>query len=424
MRRPLPTVLLAGANRLYLRRIRRWRTTRLLLLLFCLVNVLDVLRVHRNLLNYELYRQELEAGPKPSRPNERIYIASIHFNNGDVLRTHWNEAVLRLTETFGVKNVFVSIFESGSWDDSKTVLQDLATELERRAVPHRIDVSDVTHRDEIAKPDEEKTDGWVVTPRGKKELRRIPYLAKLRNRTIKDLLDLHKQGINFDKVLFLNDVIFTTEDVLALMDTNGGDYAAACSLDFSKPPLYYDTFALRDTEGSGHAMQTWPYFRGRESRNALLNNADAVPVTSCWNGIVVMPAEPFVSSTSLRFRGVPDSLALHHLEASECCLIHADNPLSKTLGVYLNPRVRVGYNLAAYEATHPGDGDAWVSMWQIWRGLWVNRIKRWTVFTLEGFVVRSRVGRWEAEASGNKEAGEFCLINEMQILADNGWAHV
>lgn len=135
-----------------------------------------------------------------------------------------------------------------------------------------------------------------------------------------------------------------------------------------------------------------------------------------------MPAEPFVSSTQLRFRGVPDSLALHHLEGSECCLIHADNPLSRSMGVFLNPRVRVGYNIAAYQATHP-DGT-WVSTWQVFTGLWTNRIKRWTVWTLEGWMVRTRIEKWEREKAGNKELGEFCLINEMQVLAENGWAHV
>lgn len=138
--------------------------------------------------------------------------------------------------------------------------------------------------------------------------------------------------------------------------------------------------------------------------------------------IVVMPAEPFVSSTKLRFRGVPDSLAKYHLEGSECCLIHADNPLSRTLGVYLNPRVRVGYNPAAYDATHPA--GSWVSAWDIFVGIWKNRLKRWTSVKFEGVVVRSRVGRWEREASGNQEPGVFCLINEMQVLAHNGWAHV
>ena len=138
---------------------------------------------------------------------------------------------------------------------------------------------------------------------------------------------------------------------------------------------------------------------------------------------VVMPAEPFTSSSQLRFRAVPDSLAKHHLEGSECCLIHADNPLSKTRGVFLNPRVRVGYNPPAYETTHPKSGT-WVSTWEIFKGIWANRLKRWTTITFEGWVVRKRVAEWEKEESGNREPGEFCLINEMQVLVDNGWAHV
>ncbi|OAA48748.1 glycosyltransferase family 69 protein [Metarhizium rileyi] len=408
---------LAPANRLYIRRILRLRLIRVALLLFLLFNFIDVLRIHHNI-SHNVHRRSKPSSP--SRPHERVYIASMHFNNGRILRSHWNDAVIKLTETFGPNNVFVSIFESGSWDDSKEVLRELDRDLERRGVPHRVEVSDVTHQDELNNA--KKGEGWVDTPRNKRELRRIPYLSKLRNKTIKDLLDLHKQGIEFDKVLFLNDVVFTVEDVLTLMDTNGGEYAAACSLDFSKPPLYYDTFALRDIEGHGHVSQTWPYFKARASRNALVGNLDAVPVTSCWNGIVVMPAEPFVSSTKLRFRGVPDSLAKHHLEGSECCLIHADNPLSRTLGVFLNPRVRVGYNPAAYDATHPA--GSWVSTWEIFTGIWKNRLKRWTSVTFEGMVVRSRVRHWENEASGNREPGVFCLINEMQVLAHNGWAHV
>jgi hypothetical protein len=72
--------------------------------------------------------------------------------------------------------------------------------------------------------------------------------------------------------------------VLTLLSTNGGEYAAACSLDFAKPPSFYDTFALRDSEGNEHATQTWPYFRSWESRRAM-KMLEPVPVKSCWNGI-------------------------------------------------------------------------------------------------------------------------------------------
>ena len=115
--------------------------------------------------------------------------------------------MLDLVDVFGADNIFVSVFESGSWDDSKAVLQDLDRQLEAKGVKNRrVEVSDVTHKDEMEKTPGE---GWIEKPTGKWHVRRIPYLANLRNKTIKDLIDLHAQGITFDKVLFLNDVVFT-----------------------------------------------------------------------------------------------------------------------------------------------------------------------------------------------------------------------
>lgn len=137
-----------------------------------------------------------------------------------------------------------------------------------------------------------------------------------------------------------------------------------------------------------------------------------------------MRAQPFVVEQPLRFRGLPDSLAEYHLEASECCLIHADNPLSRDLGVYLNPQVRVGYNTDAYVATHPPSGS-WVSAWEIFRGLWASRLLRWTYRTeTRDWIVNRRLQKWAAEDERNVEPGEFCAINEMQVLRENGWAHV
>ena len=207
-----------------------------------------------------------------------------------------------------------------------------------------------------------------------------------------------------------------------------------------------------------------------------------------------MDASPFYSpSDPLRFRGIPDSLASTHLEASECCLIHADNGLSTKKGVWLNPRVRVGYSVEAYESVHPGvslspsssflspssssskngpgekvteenngggEGEEgpWISATQVFLGIWSNRFRRWfTTDALKMSVVRHRLEGWRervrsslspgqgpagtgasATAHGENsqlkdryidfetddEKGEFCLINEMQVLVANGWAHV
>jgi hypothetical protein len=138
-----------------------------------------------------------------------------------------------------------------------------------------------------------------------------------------------------------------------------------------------------------------------------------------------MPAHPFMSTgQQLQFRAISDSLAAHHLEASECCLIHADNPLTQPLGVFLNPRVRVGYNRDAYVATHPR--GSWLSAWQIISGLWGNRVRRLLYRTnFRDRVVRGRLRKWRAEdETNNVEPGTFCLINEMQVLVENGWAHL
>lgn len=138
---------------------------------------------------------------------------------------------------------------------------------------------------------------------------------------------------------------------------------------------------------------------------------------------VAMPIEPFVSTPPLRFRAISDSLALSHLEGSECCLIHADNPLSKQDGVYLNPKVRVGYNPAAYEAVHPT--GAWLSLQHVALALWENRLRRWfTTPFFKKLVVRKRIAGWHDDHIDEQEPGDFCLINEMQVLVSNGWAHV
>ena len=207
-----------------------------------------------------------------------------------------------------------------------------------------------------------------------------------------------------------------------LLATRDGDYAAACSLDFAKPPHYYDTFALRDADGHEAVTSTFPYFRSTASRNAMISG-QPVPVQSCWNGIVAFDAVAFYEPDPLEFRGVPDSLALQHVEGSECCLVHADNPLTPTHGVWLNPDVRVGYSPEAYAAINP---DAfWPSISQKILGIWKNRIWRWvTTTSLKDSTIKRRLRAWTKPNAELSEPGAHCLINEMQVLIENGWAHV
>lgn len=190
-----------------------------------------------------------------------------------------------------------------------------------------------------------------------------------------------------------------------------------------------------------------------------MKKSQPVPVSSCWNGLgefynrslsyvlssreahfllcfpclywgcvlisstVFMPASTFTGENGSSFRGIDDSLAEYHLEASECCLIHADNPASDTRGVFLNPNVRVGYDSHAYKLVHRN--GSWLSRYEIWVGLWRNRFRRWfTTPLLKEHRVRKIVNDWRRQKPGRKEQGEFCMIDEMQVLVENGWAHV
>ena len=185
-----------------LRRFSRSSRTRvlrafiLLLALFCIVDIVSLISARQH--------QKVPA-KSPDVRGQRIFVASIHWNNEPVLRSNWNRAVLDLVDYFGPENIYVSIYESGSWDDSKGALRALDSDLDRKGVLRTVKLDETSHADELKQP---ASDGWIRTPRGKEELRRIPYLSKLRNLALEPLNNLG-DSMKFDKVLFLNDVVFT-----------------------------------------------------------------------------------------------------------------------------------------------------------------------------------------------------------------------
>jgi len=225
-------------------------------------------------------------------------------------------------------------------------------------------------------------------------------LAEVRNRALEPLKS-HNSSTTFEKILFLNDVIFSPEEASRLLfatnvneDTGKADYKAACAMDFIDPFKYYDTYATRDLEGWGLGVPFFPYFSNAgkaESRKDMLAGRGDVRVKSCWGGMVAFDAQYFqspppsetatdeaetsssnpreserVSSPQIpiRFRAEADPF----WDASECCLIHADlqainlNSTSTTsqssssgmtdkhaTGIYINPYVRVAYDTKSFK---------------------------------------------------------------------------
>jgi Cryptococcal mannosyltransferase 1 len=200
-------------NRRSLRRHIRVRNVFIVLLFWIVV---DLLTIRARLSCLDNHNELL------SPDTQRVFITSLHWNNELILRSHWNAAVIELVKTLGPQNVFLSIYESGSWDDSKGALRELDYQLGLLGVPRSIILDETTHLDEISKAP--APEGWIETPRGRTELRRIPYLAKLRNLTLRPLQELYERGQTFDRILFLGDVVFTVRSSSVAVEPSYSDY--------------------------------------------------------------------------------------------------------------------------------------------------------------------------------------------------------
>jgi hypothetical protein len=96
--------------------------------------------------------------------------------------------------------------------------------------------------------------------------------------------------------------------------------------------------------------------------------------------------------------------------------------MSTSKPILVNPLVQVTYNGSAYDTVH--SYMASLSPFQIYKALWSNRLRRFfTTLWWKEREVRQRVMLWSKETGGT-EKGEFCAINEMQVIEERGWKHV
>ncbi|KAF2099181.1 hypothetical protein NA57DRAFT_25657, partial [Rhizodiscina lignyota] len=298
------------------------------------------------------------SGLNPS--NETVFIAA-NIINGELVRDSWGQSVLELIDRIGPENAFLSIYENDSGPETAKALQELADKVQ-------CDYSIVSGHVDL------DTFPTIQILPGEQRIKRIAYLAHVRNQALRPLdqtqaehsPDFNSTNRHFDKLLFLNDIVFSPSNAADLLfSTNIGpdgrtDYHAACAVDFGNPFKFYDRFALRDNEGYRVGLPFFPWFTtaGRaESWSDVMSGSDAVRVQSCWGGMVAFEAEWFQSQHStkdlepLRFRAEPELF----WDASECCLIHADlmeraheTALGRDSGIYVNPYVRVAYDTTTF----------------------------------------------------------------------------
>ncbi|KAK2765655.1 hypothetical protein FQN54_008511 [Arachnomyces sp. PD_36] len=333
--------------------------------------------------HYKKLRRAALTSNKPGRinpRNETVFIAaSIYDHGGHLARGDWGHGIIGLIDLIGPENVFLSVYENDVVNEQALFALG---ELEQRVKSNKSMVFE-PHLVTDKLP-------HITIGKGKKRVKRTAYLAEVRNRALRPLDKM--PDTRFDKLLFVNDVVFDPIDAAQLLfSTNVNEdghaqYRAACSVDFINPFKFYDTFATRDLEGYSMGLPFFPWFSGAgnaESRNDVLAEKDAVRVRSCWGGMVAFDAKyfqkpkpppqvedpveepraedqaqeprveereiditpPGTGNSVARFRAEEDP----YWDASECCLIHADiqsqpTEESRDTGIYMNPFVRVAYH--------------------------------------------------------------------------------
>lgn len=309
-------------------------------------------------------------GGRGNLENQKIFIAtSIYDRGGRLAGGAWGRAILGLIDILGNENVFLSIYENDGGDEARNALKQFETNVQCQ---HSLIFEDHLPLDSLP---------HVTLPDGSQRTKRIAYLAEARNKALRPLADLSSR--KYDKLLFLNDVVFDPIDAAQLLfsthsnEQGKAEYFAACAVDFMNPFKFYDTFATRDIEGFSMGVPFFPWFSSAgkaKTRQDVLEGRDAVRVKSCWGGMVAFDAKFFqvqgssedvkyeeteraesqassslnlTSRLPLRFRSEPNI----SWEASECCLIHADlqgvtsmDDSQDDVGIYQNPFVRVAYD--------------------------------------------------------------------------------
>ncbi|KAI9866246.1 MAG: hypothetical protein M1813_001367 [Trichoglossum hirsutum] len=294
--------------------------------------------------------------------NEKVFIAaSLYDPKGTLVGGDWGNAVLGLIELLGPENVYLSIYENDVKPPARAALDALGKKLKCNSSL----VAEHLPLEEIPR---------VTIPSGESRIKRLAFLAVVRNRALRPLEA--NPSVNFDKLLYINDVMFNPIDAVQLLFSTNVDpsghaqYGAVCAVDFINAFKFYDRFATRDLEGYTMGIPFFPWFTDAgyaASRQDVLDQKDAVRVRACWGGMTAFEAKWFQSShpesssttslssgndvgynsSSLRFRYEEDPF----WDASECCLIHADltylrhgHDITTDSGIFTNPYIRVAYD--------------------------------------------------------------------------------
>jgi len=281
------------------------------------------------------------------------WLLAANFKDNAEILPNFIKQVWLLAALLPSSSLFVSVYESGSEDATTGQWLEVFSNL--------LSLADVQHT--IV------TDGAIQRADGEE---RIEFLAKVRNKTLEPLwrhsnMSRESGGAwEADRIIFSNDVYLCTKDIVRLMlhkvdvvcgldygertqDQSPEDVAAmeqsreehtygSQSRRLLDEMHIYDQWVLRD--GRGHVFDAYPPYASIQSAytSARLAAGLPFPVTTCWNGLAILPARPFYHG--LRFR----SHMPGECRASECSLLSHDLHRLGYGRMVVDPGVQVAYN--------------------------------------------------------------------------------
>lgn len=308
-----------------------------------------------------------------------VFIASNLHDSRDVLPNFITQVIKFIIQNENIK-IFVSIYESGSTDDTEfwlTLFKSILTDL-------NVQNSIVSNGTEYRHPNQQ----------------RIDFLAKVRNKAIDPMW--YDDGIfgQWERLIFINDIYFCNSDLDRLLLYDQDDIV--CGMDFvfaemtisrtkekfkdtakedltkklyyleratteeektrlkmknlngnkwqqarvkkSTPSTaaravmrFYDIWVAHDITGA-HFANSPPYIRADASTRDRLKLGLPVPVECCWNGMVSLNTKPF--ENGVRFRSHYEN----ECPTSECILMCHDFQRMGFRHTILDPSIKTSYS--------------------------------------------------------------------------------
>ncbi|KDQ56544.1 glycosyltransferase family 69 protein [Jaapia argillacea MUCL 33604] len=271
-----------------------------------------------------------------SGDDHKYFFAINLYNSFDVIPDLF-ATLFRVAAVVGYQNVYVSIYENGSTDQTKALLRifDALT----RSVGMRVTIR------------------TSMRTRGAFN-HRIEYLAEVRNAAFGPLYELRDANNEvFDSIIFMNDILPCVDDILELLwQSRRNNAGITCAADYMYhdeigAPVFYDNWVARDLNGT--ALENAPFetvFHHEESSDRFQRHLP-VQVQSCWNGIAILDPAPIYSPPHVRFRMA--RITEGECSASECSLVCNDYWDAGYGRILMVPRVKLAYDRKVYDIIHP-----------------------------------------------------------------------